>query len=95
MPNIQKPHMEHCCPHIVYKFEITLAISHQQPTLLTHVLRILREITKDHTLSSWHVYDEENIVVTLKFSGHIGSVHNGNIQYGFRNMNTGVHSKQF
>ena len=59
-------------------------------TLTTHVLQILKVITTDHILSSWHVYGEENIVVTLKFSGHISSVHNDNIQYGFSHGMTGV-----
>ena len=81
--------------YIIYKFEKKpLPVGHQQHGYLaTHIHRIQQE-TKDHTLRSWRVYGDENIVVTLKFSSHIGIVHNNNIQYGFSNMNIGVHSKQ-
>ena len=72
LPNTQKPYTENCYPHnIIYNLKTLEQLdTNIMDTLPTHLLKILQEIT-DHTLSSWCVYGEENIGVTLKFSGHI------------------------
>ena len=42
--------------------------------------RILEEIIRNHVLTSWLVYGDENTVVTLRFGSHAGCVQSGTIQ---------------
>ena len=52
------------------------------------VTRILSEVTRNCYLSSWRIYGEENIQVTLKFSSHKAGIDTAD-QYS-----TGMHGAQ-